>query len=332
VSEKFKIVVMLGGPSAEREVSLRSGAGVVKALRSLGHSVFEIDPKTPDWILPPSTDVVCLAPLHGTYGEDGQVQRQLEKLGVIYTGCDAESSRIAFDKVLTKKLCIEAGVPTAKYLVVDSEKAALPKILQLPLVVKPVRQGSSVGLQFVERAADWPGALAEALKFDSEVLVEEQIIGRETTVGILDGRPLPVVEVRPKAGSYDYRNKYTAGCTEYFCPADFDSATTKSIQTAALGAFRAIGGRDYARVDVMVRADGSPVVLEVNTQPGMTETSLLPKAAAAAGLNYAELCQRMIDLALQRTMKNRSESGMTNDECQMAARAPKFHSSFVIRH
>ena len=123
-------------------------------------------------------------------------------------------------------------------------------------MVKPVRQGSSVGLQFVERVADWPGALAEALKFDSEVLVEEKIIGRETTVGILDGKPLPVVEVRPKAGSYDYRNKYTAGCTEYFCPADFDSVTTRNIQAAALGAFHAIGGRDYARVDVMVRADG----------------------------------------------------------------------------
>jgi D-alanine-D-alanine ligase len=306
--QRLKIVVMLGGPSAEREVSLRSGAGVVKALHSLGHTVFEIDPKTPDWVLPPETDVVCLAPLHGTYGEDGQVQRQLEKLGMIYTGCDAEASRIAFDKVLTKQLCIEAGVPTAKYLVVKSEKAALPKDLQLPLVVKPVRQGSSVGLRFVERAADWQGALTEALKFDSEVLVEEKIIGRETTVGILDDEVLPVVEVRPKAGVYDYRNKYTAGCTEYFCPADFSAATTKRIQDAALGAFRAIGGRDYARVDVMVRADGSPVVLEVNTLPGMTETSLLPKAAAAVGLNYAELCQRMIDLALKRMAAEKPES------------------------
>ena len=302
MNRKLNITVMLGGPSAEREVSLSSGAGVVKALRSLGHTVFEVDPKTPDWILPPDTDVVCLAPLHGTYGEDGQIQRQLEKLGVIYTGCDAEASRIAFDKVLTKKLCVEAGVPTAKYLVVKSEKAALPKDLQLPLVVKPVRQGSSVGLRFVERAADWQGALAEALKFDSEVLVEEKIVGRETTVGILDGKALPIVEVRPKTGAYDYRNKYTAGCTEYFCPADFDAATTKRIQAAALGAFHAIGGRDYARVDVMVRADGSPIVLEVNTLPGMTETSLLPKAAAAAGLNYAELCQRMIDLALKRKL------------------------------
>ncbi len=155
-------------------------------------------------------------------------------------------------------------------------------------------------MQFVERAEDWANAIAGALKFDSEVLVEEKIAGRETTVGILDGMALPVVEVRPKAGAYDYRNKYTAGCTEYFCPAKFDLATTGKIQAAALGAFHAIGGRDYARVDVMVSANGEPVVLEVNTLPGMTETSLLPKAAAAAGLNYEELCQRMIELALQR--------------------------------
>ena len=300
MSRKLNITVMLGGPSAEREVSLRSGAGVVKALRSLGHMVFEIDPKTPDWVLPPETDVVCLAPLHGTYGEDGTVQRQLEKLGVIYTGCDAESSRVSFDKVLTKRRCIAARVPTAKFLVANSEKTPWPKDWQPPLVVKPVRQGASVGLQFVEQKTDWLKALAVALQFDSEVLVEEKIAGHETTVGILGGEPLPIVEVRPKVGSYDYKNKYTAGRTEYFCPAEFDSATTKRIQAAALGAFQAIGGRDYARVDVMVRDGGEPMVLEVNTLPGMTETSLLPKAAAAAGLNYAQLCQRMVDLALKR--------------------------------
>jgi D-alanine-D-alanine ligase len=290
---------MLGGPSAEREVSLRSGAAVAKALRSLGHDVMEVDPKDGQFDLPPKTDVVFLA-LHGTYGEDGTVQRRLDELGALYTGCDAEGSRIAFDKVLTKQRCVKAGVPTAKFLVLKSEKAPLPKDWQPPLVVKPVRQGSSVGLQFVEQAGDWPTALAEALKFDSEVMVEEKIAGRETTVSILGGEPLPVLEVRPKVGSYDYKNKYTAGRTEYFCPADFDSATTKRIQSAALGAFQAIGGRDYARVDVMVRAGGEPVVLEVNTLPGMTETSLLPKAAAAAGLNYAQLCQRMVELALKR--------------------------------
>lgn len=300
MSRKLNITVMLGGPSAEREVSLRSGAAVAKALRLLGHTVNELDPKGSEWTLPAKTDVVFLA-LHGTYGEDGTIQRHLDDIGVPYTGCDAEASRIAFDKVLTKQCCIKAMVPTAKFRTVDSLGAAFPVNLLLPLVVKPSRQGSSVGLQFVERVEEWSTALTEASKFDTEVLVEEKIIGRETTVGILDGKPLPVVEVRPKSGSYDYQNKYTAGHTDYFCPADFDAATTQRIQEAALGAFQAIGGRDYARVDVMVCPDGSPVVLEVNTLPGMTETSLLPKAAAAAGMNFASLCQKMVDLALQRT-------------------------------
>ena len=299
MSHKLNIVVMLGGPSAEREVSLRTGAAAAKALRSLGHRVTELDPKDGMFVLPDGTDVVLLA-LHGTYGEDGTVQQQLDKTGVPYTGCDAESSRLAFDKVLTKQRCIEAGVPTAKFLVVDSEKTAWPMGWQPPVVVKPVRQGSSVGLQFVERVSEWSEALREAFRYDTQLLVEEKIIGRETTVAILDGKALPVVEVRPKAGAYDYRNKYTAGCTDYFCPAPFDAETTKRIQEAALGAFEAVGGRDYARVDVMVRENGDPIVLEVNTLPGMTETSLLPKAAAAAGMSYAELCQAMVDLALKR--------------------------------
>jgi len=302
MSRNLNITVMLGGPSAEREVSLRTGAAVARALRSLGHEVHELDPQSPDWNLPAAPDVVFLA-LHGTYGEDGTVQRQLDDLGVPYTGCDAEASRIAFDKVLTKQCCIHAGVPTAKFLTVESPQAAFPKELLPPLVVKPSRQGSSVGLFFIERADEWSKAIAEALRFDSEVLVEEKIAGRETTVGILDGTPLPVVEVRPHNGVYDAHSKYTPGATEYFCPADFDPATTQRIQAAALAAFQAVGGRDYGRVDVMVKADGSPVVLEVNTLPGMTETSLLPKAAAAAGINFAQLCQRMVDLALVRKGK-----------------------------
>jgi len=314
---KLKITVLLGGPGAEREVSLRSGAAVARALRSLGHEVSELDPRTPDWVLPARTDVVFLA-LHGIYGEDGTVQKQLDDLGALYTGCDAEASRVAFDKMLTKQSCLEAGVPTAKFVSVHSAAEAFPANFSVPLVVKPSRQGSSVGLEFVERVEDWPAALASALKFDSEVLVEEKIIGRETTVGILAGKALPVVEVRPKSGSYDYKNKYTAGNTEYFCPADFDIATTKRIQAAALGAFKAVGGRDYARVDVMVRADGSPVVLEVNTLPGMTETSLLPKAAAAAGINFAELCQRMVDLALQRNEEGRMQNAEKDQNARLS--------------
>jgi len=299
MGRKLNITVMLGGPSAEREVSLRSGAAVAEALRSLGHHVDELDPRKSDWQLPNGTDVVFLA-LHGTYGEDGTVQRRLDQLGVAYTGCDAEASRIGFDKFLTKQRCVTAGVPTARFLLIDSPAASWPMGWDPPVVLKPVRQGSSVGLQFVERVADWSRALAEALRHDSQALMEEKIVGRETTVGILGGKPLPVVEVRPKAGVYDYQTKYTAGTTDYLCPAPFDEATTARIQAAGLGAFNAIGGRDYARVDVMVRPNGEPVVLEVNTLPGMTETSLLPKAAAAAGIGYAELCLRMVELALDR--------------------------------
>jgi len=289
---------MLGGPSAERDVSLKSGKAVANALRSLEHTVQELDPRDDSWSLPTDTDVVFLA-LHGTYGEDGTVQKRLEEQGVPYTGCDSEASRTAFDKVLTKKRCLETGVPTAPFEVITSPTTPWPRGWNPPVVLKPVRQGSSVGLQFVEDVADWSAALIEALRYDSEILMEEKILGRETTVGILGGEALPIVEVRPKEGSYDYRNKYTAGRTEYFCPAPFDAAAAQRIQSAALGAFRAVGGRDYGRVDVMVRANGEPVVLEVNTLPGMTETSLLPKAAAAAGLSFPELCQRMIDLALR---------------------------------
>lgn len=299
MSKSYTITVMLGGPSAEREVSLVTGTAVARALRSLGHRVHELDPQPGNWDLAAGTEVVFLA-LHGTYGEDGTVQQELENLGVPYTGCGVEASRLAFDKVLTKQRCVEHGVPTARYQVFDRASKPWPTGWVPPVVLKPVRQGSSVGLQFVREISAWPQALAESLKYDTEVLMEEMILGRETTVGILAGVPLPVVEVRPKQGGYDYRNKYTAGATEYLCPAPFEPGVTSGIQNAALAAFRAIQGRDYARVDVMVRQDGSPVVLEVNTLPGMTETSLLPKAAAAAGMSYEQLCQRMIELAVAR--------------------------------
>jgi D-alanine-D-alanine ligase len=296
MTKSLNIVVMLGGPSAEREVSLRSGAAVTKALRSLGHNVTEIDPKE-KWTLPPATHAVCLA-LHGTYGEDGTVQAELDRIGVPYTGCDAESSRIAFDKVLTKQRCIEKGVPTAKFALIRSTNDPWPKEMTPPCVLKPVHQGSSVGLYFIDRIDQFAPAVADDLQYDNELLLEERIVGRETTVGILKNAPLPIVEVRPKTGSYDYKNKYTAGATEYLCPAPFDAAITKRIQEAGIAAFRAVGGRDYGRVDVMVRENGDPVVLEVNTLPGMTETSLLPKAAAAAGYSYTDLCQTMVELAL----------------------------------
>jgi D-alanine-D-alanine ligase len=299
---KLIVTIMLGGPSSEREVSLRSGAAVAKALRSLGHTVHELDPMEPSWKLPAGTEIVFLA-LHGTYGEDGTVQEELEKLGVPYTGCGPQASRVAFDKVLTKKRCLATGVPTAGFVVLDSPKAPWPAGWRPPVVLKPVRQGSSVGLQMVEHVGQWESSLAEAFRFDTQVLMEEKIVGREATVGILGDEALPVAEIRVKQGMFDYKNKYTPGAAEHFCPAPFEPAQTARIQSAALGAFHAVGGRDFARVDVMVRTNGDPVVLEVNTLPGMTELSILPEAAAAAGLSYAQLCQRMMDLALNRSKK-----------------------------
>jgi D-alanine-D-alanine ligase len=292
------IAVFLGGPSAEREVSLRSGAAVAAALRARGHAVVEVDPAAA-WTLPAGVGVVFLA-LHGTYGEDGTVQAELERLRVPYTGCGVEASRVAFDKAETKRRLLAAGVPTARFAVVDGAHAPWPDGWNPPVVLKPVRQGSSVGLQFVDRVEDWEAALAAALAHDDAVLCEERIVGREVTVGILEDRALPLVEVRPRSGAYDYRSKYTRGATEYLCPAPFEPGIAARLQAAGLDAFRAVGGRDYARVDVMVGPGDRPSVLEVNTLPGMTETSLLPMAAAAAGLGFADLCERMIGLALAR--------------------------------
>ncbi|HYE30024.1 MAG TPA: D-alanine--D-alanine ligase [Methylomirabilota bacterium] len=299
MSNGASIVVMYGGFSAEREVSLRSGAAVAAALRKRQFKVTEMDIRDQDWTLPEGTDAVFLA-LHGAYGEDGTIQRRLDFLKVPYTGCDAESSRVAFDKLLTKLRCIQSNVPTPPYHVLASATDAMPEGLTPPLVLKPLRQGSSVGLQFVDSREAWSAAVTSCFQYDSEILVESRIVGRETTVGILEDKALPIVEVRPRRGAYDYANKYTAGATEYLCPAPFDEPVQRAIQEAALGAYHAVNARDYARVDVMVDQQNKPWVLEINTLPGMTETSLLPKAAAAAGLSYEALCERMVQLALQR--------------------------------
>lgn len=298
MKRRRQVCVLLGGPSAEREVSLRSGAAVARALRGLGWTVDEVDP-VGAWSIPAGTEAVFIA-LHGTFGEDGTIQGILESKGLPYTGCGVEASRLAFDKVLTKQRLMDRGVPTARHAVIGNAEAPWLAGWKPPLVVKPVRQGSSVGLRFVNREDEWSEALRECLKHDTEALIEERILGREVTVGLLDQLDLPVVEVRPKRGAYDYRSKYTPGETEYLCPAPFDAGMTATLQKAGRAALEAVGGRDYARVDIMVREDGQPFVLEVNTLPGMTETSLLPKAAAAAGIGFPELCERMIALALRR--------------------------------
>ncbi|MFT4687828.1 MAG: D-alanine-D-alanine ligase [Limisphaerales bacterium] len=298
----LNITVMLGGPSAEREVSLSTGAGVALALREAGQNVTELDPQDTGWQLPPETDVVFLA-LHGTYGEDGKVQTELDQLGIPYTGCDAESSRVAFDKALSKEAFVAAGVPTAPFEVLTKD-SDLAEILKgkfcPPVVLKPVCQGSSVGLQFVEREDEFPKQLRDSLRHGDRILLEPRIDGREVTVGVIDDALLPVVEICPKEGTYDFANKYTVGATEYHCPADLPEAITARIQENALQAFKALGCRDYARVDLMLTKESEVLVLEVNTLPGMTETSLLPKAAVVAGMSYQELCMKMIQLACDR--------------------------------
>jgi D-alanine-D-alanine ligase len=299
MTRAFHVVVMKGGPGEEREVSLQSGRAVAEALRSIGHQVTEIDPQHREFDLPAGTDVVFLA-LHGDYGEDGTIQQQLEQRGVPYTGCGVETSRIAFDKVLSKERFVAAGVPTPAFAIVDRPEAPWPEAVQLPAVLKPARQGSSVGLHFVDELDAWPSALRECLQHDQRALLEHRVRGRECTVGILDGEALPLVEVKPRSGVYDFKSKYSSGATEYFCPAEFPDTTTAAVQQAGMAAFQAVGGGDYSRVDVMVDDGGQPFVLEVNTLPGMTPTSLLPKAAQAIGLNYAGLCERMVLLALQR--------------------------------
>jgi D-alanine-D-alanine ligase len=295
----LRLVVMLGGPSAEREVSLKTGHSVATALRACGHEIFEIDPRTDDWSLPERIDAVFLA-LHGSYGEDGTIQRRLDELGVAYTGCGAAASDVAFDKARTKEVWADRGIPTPRGHIFSASADTLPQGWSLPVILKPVRQGSSVGLQIVESENVFGAALDQALKFDNAVLMEEMIRGRELTAGILDGEALPLLEVRPRQGTYDYQNKYTEGATEYFCPADLNEELTRWIQDLALQAFAAVGGRDYGRLDLLLRGESELFFLEVNTLPGMTATSLLPKAAKAAGIGYEQLCQMMIDVALRR--------------------------------
>lgn len=296
---QFQVTVLLGGRGAEREVSLRSGAAVARALRGLGHAVSEVDPAGESWELPTKTEVVFLA-LHGEYGEDGQVQSRLETLGVPYTGTNAVGSALAFDKVRSKELFQQHQITSPRGVLIDSPTSAPPGTIPAPWILKPAAQGSSVGLNRVEGEAGWNVALADSLRYGGAVLCEECIQGRELTVGVLDGAALPVVEVRPKAGGYNYENKYTPGATDYFCPADLPDEVAKHVQALGLRAFEAVGARDFGRVDVMLNAEFKPYVLEVNTLPGMTETSLLPKAAEVAGINFNALCQCMLELALRR--------------------------------
>lgn len=294
---KLKIAVLKGGPSAEREVSLRSGTAVAAALREEGGEVTEVDVKDETFLLPEKIDLAFLS-LHGTFGEDGQIQNILNTRGIPFTGSGAEASARAFDKAESKKAFTAVHLPTPPaQLLKGGDRLSLP----LPVVLKPNCQGSSVGLEFVTADHEIEGALARSRQHGNEILAERRIVGRELTVGILGGKALPVIEIRPQQGAYDYHHKYTAGATEYLCPAPLSEAQTQQVQELAEKAHEALGCEIYSRVDLMwEEATQQPWLLEVNTIPGMTATSLLPKAAAATGLSFQALCRKIVELSWQR--------------------------------
>lgn len=307
MDNQLLIAVLMGGPGSERAVSLASGNAVLDALRSKGLNAVSVDITSHgiDGLNLPEGIGLCYNVIHGTYGEDGELQGLLEKLGIPYTGAGQQSSLIAFDKVASKELFIAHKVPTPASETLDcSQGAQLPK-LPLPYVVKPPREGSSVGVHIVYNEAEAMAAIEDASKYGDEVLVEAFVEGKELTVGILDGVPLPVVHIAPRSGFYDMKNKYPwmidDGGTDYYCPADLDAATTEKVQQAALAAHHALGIEIYSRVDVLLDEDGRPYVLEANTIPGMTASSLLPKAAQVAGYDFASLCQKIADLSLAHT-------------------------------
>jgi D-alanine-D-alanine ligase len=302
-----KIAVLMGGPGSERDVSLATGRGVSKALRSLGAEVIDVDVRGENFELPKDVDLAFIT-IHGTFGEDGQLQQILEERGVPYTGDGVEPSRAAFDKILSKEKFREHNVVTPEWEVI--EVGQRPTI-SVPLVVKPARQGSTVGVVIVKNASELDSAMAEAGKYDQKLLIEKFVSGRELTIGVLGDQALPILEIIPKGGFYDFNNKYPflnpqgGGGAEHVCPAKIDPNKTKQIQEQALHAFRALGLVVYGRVDVLLPDSGEPFVLEVNTIPGMTEASLLPEAAAAAGINYVDLCARIIALSRARAERSR---------------------------
>lgn len=297
-----KIAVLMGGPGSEREVSLASGKAVLNALLGLGLDAVAVDVTRHEIELPTGTDLAFNV-IHGTFGEDGRLQEILAGMGIPYTGAGVKSSRIAFDKNLAKAAFVEHGVPTPRAEIIDVSSGPRLPSFPAPFVVKPPREGSSVGVHIVHNQADAEAAMADAAKYGDDILVEEFINGQELTVGILNDVALPVVHIIPPEGVYDMASKYPwlsgAKGSQYICPADLDAETTRLVQEAALAAHRSLGVEIYSRVDVLLDSQNRPFVLEANTIPGMTETSLLPKAAAAIGISFPELCKTIAELSLQ---------------------------------
>ncbi len=304
-AEFGKVGVLFGGRSAEREISLMSGSGVLKALQSQGIDAHAFDPaqRSLGELAAEKFDRVFIA-LHGRYGEDGTLQGALEQLGIPYTGPGVLASSIAMDKAMTKRIWLHEGLATPKFhmLSADSDWAAVVAKLGLPLIVKPAHEGSTLGLTKVTDAAQLLAAYALAAKYDSAVMAEEFISGMELTCPVLGAgdtaRALPVVRIVAPDANYDYQNKYFSDQTRYLCPSGLPPEQEKQIQDLVLKSFTSLGCRGWARADVMVReADNQPFLLEINTSPGMTGHSLVPMSAAVAGMPYEALCVEILRMA-----------------------------------
>ncbi len=300
-----RIAVVMGGPSTEAEVSRRTGAAILAALQEKGYDAvgIELEPKNLlAQLCEQKIDVVFNA-VHGLYGEDGVLQGALELADIPYTGSGVMASAMAMDKGVSKRLFESANIPTPRSRIFNRREdqaeitAQISAEFSVPLVVKATSQGSSIGVVIVKEANAVAAAVEEAFRYSEEVLVEEFISGRELTVAVLAGKEtevFPVIEIVPHSGAYDYHSKYTKGASEYRVPADLASEVEARVKCAALQAFTALHCSGIARVDVMLDSEGKPYVLEVNTIPGMTETSLVPKAAAAVGLSFGDLCERLL--------------------------------------
>ncbi len=300
------IAVFAGGISPEREVSLGSGQACAEALaRSFPTKLYRIDAAALPAGFDPTREIV-FSTLHGTFGEDGGMQRLLDAAGATYAGCDAASSELTMDKTRTKNAAATRGVQGAHAITFSADKkptaAEVVAALGEQVVIKPNDQGSSVGLSLVANRAEIEIALAAVTP--GNWLIEQRIVGRECSVGVLKGRAMGVVEVRPKSGVYDYASKYTKGATEYFAPAPFAPEVTTAIQRAAEAAFAVCGCRDYARVDFIISAQNDVFLLEINTLPGMKETSLLPMSARCVGLDFTALVRELVSPAVRRFSAN----------------------------
>jgi D-alanine-D-alanine ligase len=306
IQQLGKVAVLYGGTSAEREISILSGTGVLEALRSRGVDAHAFDPAERDLIeLKREGFARCFIALHGRHGEDGTVQGALELLGIPYTGSGVMASSVAMDKVMTKRIWQADGLPTPKYvrLAADQQSReqirAVPDVLGLPLIVKPPREGSSIGVTKVQGYSQMQDAVALSAKYDADVLCEEFIEGEEVTCSVLghglDAQALPVIRIAAPEGAYDYQNKYFTDDVKYHCPSGLPEAEEKEIQRLTLAAYRTLGCRGWGRSDVMIRAsDRKPFLLELNTSPGMTTHSLVPMAARAVGIAYEDLCVRVL--------------------------------------